>query len=215
LKNLYNHARETREFFSNKTKPERERAVCRAFLRTIGVTFKECELIAPAVEPADVAFRTARFQIRELLEPERRRGDDWKKKEQNYSEAESLEKLEEEKIKELLLEPYSPPKPVNIETLFPKIVEALSEKSRKYGTGCKNIDALVYVNREDLYLKPDSNIPNIAKLQSQGWRSVSFLFPPYGVVLYSTVKAPDFLNSIKPGQYMKWSDIETLFSAGS
>lgn len=65
LKNLRKHASDTRRvFFGNKAKPidmksERERSVCRAFLRAIGVAFEEHELIAPSTEPADVAFRTA------------------------------------------------------------------------------------------------------------------------------------------------------------
>lgn len=202
LENLHKHARDTREFLSNKAKSERERSVCRAFLRTIGATFEERELIAPTDEPADVAFRTARFQIREILEQGRRRGDDWKNKEKKYSDAKSLKEISK---------PYSPPISVNIETFVPEIVEALSEKSKKYGTGCKDIDALVYVNLEDRYLVADFTIPNIADLQSQGWRSVSILFPPYGVVLFATAVAPKFLNSIQPGQYMEWSNIDTLF----
>lgn len=64
LNELKKHATDTRTFLSNKMKPERERSVCRAFLRAIGVSFEESEIIAPTDEPADVAFRDARFQIR-------------------------------------------------------------------------------------------------------------------------------------------------------
>lgn len=202
LEKLRKHAQETRKFFSNKEKPERERAVCRAFLRAIGVTFKECELIAPTEEPADVAFRTAKFQIREMLKPGRKRGDEWKQKEMKYSEANSIDDT---------LEPYSAPVLVSLGALVPEIVEALSEKSHKYGVGCKDIDALVYINVDDRYLAPESDMPSLRKLQSQGWRSVSFVFSPYGVVLFATPDAPDFLNSIEAGKYMKWSNIETLF----
>ena len=69
LEKLRKHASDTRAFLKNEAKPERERSVCRAFLRTIGVKFNESELVAPTAEPADVAFRTARFQIREMLDP--------------------------------------------------------------------------------------------------------------------------------------------------
>jgi hypothetical protein len=91
LEKLKDHARDTRTFLSNKMKPQQERAICRAFLRTIGISFKETEIIAPATEPADVSFRTARFQIRNLLEPDRKRGDYWKKREQTYLSARSLD----------------------------------------------------------------------------------------------------------------------------
>jgi hypothetical protein len=67
LDNLLAHAAKTRTFLSNRMKPERERSVSRAFLRAIGISFIDSELIAPTVEPADVAFRDARFQVRDLV----------------------------------------------------------------------------------------------------------------------------------------------------
>jgi hypothetical protein len=202
LRNLVEHARASQVFFNNKSKAERERSVCRAFLRAIGVPFEEQELIAPAAEPTDVSFRTARFQIRELLEPGRKRGDELKEKEKKYIEAKSMNEL---------LEPISFPKSVNLKTFLPEIVEALTEKAQKYGAGCNAIDALVYVNIEDRYLSADSYMPMLDDLKSQKWRSASFLFPPYGVILYANPDAPDFLNKLKPGQYEEWHDIFTLF----
>jgi len=204
LENLRKHATDTRVFLGNKAKPERERSVCRAFLRTIGVAFEESELIAPTEEPADVAFRTAQFQIREILEADRRRGDDWKKMEEKYSGANSLTEL---------LEPYSPPSAVELHILVPEIVEAISEKAKKYGAGCNGIDMLVYVNLTDRYLAAHSELPNLNKLHLQGWRSVSILFPPYGIILFAKSAAPDFITALKPGQYMEWKDIDTLFEA--
>lgn len=204
LENLRKHASDTRVFLGNKAKPERERSVCRAFLRAIGVAFEERELIAPTNEPADVAFRTARFQIREMLEQNRRRGDDWKQKEKKYSQATSLVEL---------LKPYPPPTSVNLEMLVPKIVTALSEKAQRYGPGCKDIDALLYINLQDQFLAPDSHLPNLDQLRSQGWRSVSCVFPPYGVILFATSRAPSFLTGMEPGQYMEWKNIYSLFDA--
>ena len=204
LEKLRKHASDTRAFLSNKMKPERERSVCRAFLRAIGVPFEEQELVAPTDEPADVAFRTALFQIREILEPNRRRGDDWKRKEKKYSEANSLDDV---------IEPYSPPTSIALVELVPKVVDALSEKAQKYGTGCNNIDALVYVNLGDQFLAADSDVPNLDKLQSQRWRSVSIVFPPYGVILFAATTAPDFLTALAPGQYMDWQNIDSLFEA--
>lgn len=82
------HVADTRTFLGNKMKPERERTVCRAFLRAIGVSFIDSELHAPTVEPVDVEFRDARFQVRDLLR-DRKRGDDWKNRETRYAEAQS------------------------------------------------------------------------------------------------------------------------------
>lgn len=202
LEKLRDHASDTRVFLGNKMKPERERSVCRAFLRTIGVPFKDQELVAPTDEPADVAFRMARFQIREILEPDRRRGDDWKRKEKKYSDANSFDDV---------MEPYTPPTSVALAELVPKIDDALSEKAQKYGTGCNGIDALVYVNLGNHFLAADSDVPHLDKLKSHGWRSVSILFPPYGIILFAGSMAPDFLTALVPGQYMSWNDIDSLF----
>jgi len=205
LRKLQKHAGDTRVFLSNQKKPERERSVCRAFLRAIGISYKEQELLAPTEEPVDVAFRTARFQIMEILEPHRRRGDDWKRKERKYSEACSLADV---------TELHFPQTSVTLEELMPTIVLDLSRKAQKYGRECKKIDALAYVNRRDQFLKADSDIPNLDKLREQGWRSVSILFPPYGVILFVTPEASDFLVALAPGQYRCCSDIDSFFKPG-
>lgn len=201
LHKIRNHATQTRTFLSNKMRPERERSVCRAFLRTLGVSFDDSELIAPAVEPADVAFRDARFQVRDLLRG-RRRGDEWRKKEQQYTDSDRLQDL---------LEPYSPPAPVEFESLVPEVASELSAKARKYGAGCRDIDALVYLDLEGAFLKADSAIPNTHALECQGWRSVSLLFSPYGVVLLATPDAPAFLRRAAGKVSMGWANIDTLF----
>ena len=78
LDRLRDHTVETRRIFSNKMKPERERMVCRAFLRCLGVQFRDEEIVTSYTEPIDVIFRSAQFQIRELMEPDRKRGDELK-----------------------------------------------------------------------------------------------------------------------------------------
>lgn len=208
LENLRKHAIEMRTFLGNKEKHERERSVCRAFLRTIGVAFEEPELKAPALtgEPSDVDFRAARFQIRELFEPNRKRSDEWKEKEKKYSESNSLNEL---------LEPYFPPTPIELQILVPEIIQALTKKAQKYGAGCSAIDALVYVSLKDQYLAAHSDMLNLDKLRSQGWRSVGLLFPPYGVILFAEPMAPDFLRALESGQYRKYEDISSLFEPGN
>ena len=204
LEKLRNNATEVRAFLSNKMKPERERSVCRAFLRALGVSFDDSELSAPTDEPADVGFRQARFQVRDLLESDRRRGDDWKEKEQEYGDATLIAETKK---------PYSPPTPVDVNDLIPEVNAALSKKAKKYGVGCKNLDALIYVDLENKFLAPDSSVSNVESLKSQGWRSVSLLFSPYSVVLFAKPEAPDFLQAEAGQCHQKWSCIDTLFNA--
>lgn len=202
LEKLRAHAAEARTFLSSKMKPERERSVCRAFLRTLGVPFKDSELIAPTDEPADVAFREARFQVRDLLRPDHRRGDDWKKRQKKYGDATSVDDVMEE---------YSAPSPVDLETLIPEIATALSSKAKKYGRGCKDVDALIYADLKDRFLATGSSVRNLEPLKLQGWRSVSLLFPPCGIVLLATKAAPGFLQEAEGEVRTKWANIDTLF----
>jgi hypothetical protein len=197
------HAAQTRAFLSNAMKPERERSVCRAFLRALGVSFNDSELIAPAVEPADVAFRDARFQVRDLLR-DRRRGDDWKNKEKQYAEAQCVADL---------VQPYSPLVPIGLRSLMPELAAALSEKATRYGAGCKDLDALIYIDYSGTFLEAESAVPDTTELESQGWRSVSLLFTPYAVVLFARNSAPSFLRGATGKTHMKWLDMDTLFEA--
>jgi len=210
LQKLKDHASDTRTFLSNKMKSERERAVCRAFLRTIGISFEESEIIVPSTEPADVSFRTARFQIRDLLEPDRKRGDDWKKREQKYLTAKSLDDV---------MVPAPLPIALGFDRLVPELEITLSAKAQKYKRnykdGCTEIDALIYVDLKDRFLAVNSRMPDLEGLKSQGWRSVSLLFSPFGVVLFTGPTAPEFLRGIPPGPHMEWQDIDTLFEGSN
>lgn len=202
LEQLRQHVQDTRSFFSNKAKAERERAVCRAFLRTIGTRFDNSEVKSPTSDPPDVVFRTARFEVREMFDPGRKRGDEWKAKETKYQSAKSVEEL---------LEPASWPTPIELSELVPDVVAALTEKAKNYGADCRNLDALVYVNLQEKYLMPQSPIPSLDQLKAQGWRSVVLLFPPYGVVLFANEGAPEILVEKTPGQFTEWHELGSLF----
>jgi hypothetical protein len=91
LRKLQEHVAETRRLFSNTMKPERERMVCRAFLRCVGIKFCDQEIIASDTEPVDVVFRSAKFQIRELLGSDRKRGDELKELQEKVQNATSIE----------------------------------------------------------------------------------------------------------------------------
>jgi hypothetical protein len=98
----------------------------------------------------------------------------------------------------------------------PELEIALLAKAQKYkrmyGKDCINqIDALVYVDLEERFLAVNSRIPALDRLKSQGWRSISLLFSPYGVVLWANPTAPEFLRATPPGPHIEWRDIDTLF----
>jgi hypothetical protein len=90
LKGLLADYKETVHLLSSREmKPERERSVCRAFLKCAGIPYTEERIrsVAPRDEPPDVLFDKARFEVREVLDDERRRGDELKEKVQRLKKA--------------------------------------------------------------------------------------------------------------------------------
>jgi hypothetical protein len=185
---LQRHAAETRNLLSNAQKPERERMVVRAFLRCIGEGFSDDEVQASAEEPVDVNFRSARFQVTDIL-GDRKRGDAWRERERRYRAAKRLSEV---------VEPWTSSEPMSVGDVSQAVSEHLSEKAIHYGVqNCSRLDALVYVDVGDRHLWPvdrgqDSKM--VEKWRQQGWRSVSMLFVPYGSVLAAQASAPDFLQ---------------------
>jgi len=200
LQNIQADAADTFYYFSDKCKPERERAVVRAFLRCSGVTFVESEIVSPSSEPADVSFREGRFQVREILQQGRRRGDEWKLK----ARAQSMDDV---------MVTWKPPAPMSAEELTETITQALDEKAQKYGRRqCSRLDALVYMNLTlSRVLRLDTAPGSTAGLAAQAWRSVCLVFPPYGIVLSATSDAPGFLQQLLGRVRMEWSDVDELF----
>lgn len=67
LAKMREYADRARLLFSNPQKPERERMIVRAFLRCIGEAFGDGKIIASSEEPIDLRFRSAGFQIMEIV----------------------------------------------------------------------------------------------------------------------------------------------------
>ena len=200
LNKLAEHAKDTSRLFSNLMKPEREGMVCRTFLRCLGVAFDEGELISQPGEPIDVGFRDTRFQIIEVLEEGRRRSDEWRERERKYREARLMDDV---------LEPYREAVPVSLGEIVQLLSERLEDKGKKYAG--EDIDVLAYVNFGDEYLDPNSAWPDVQPVQQYGWRSVSFVFPPYSVVLHARAAAPDFLRSTVGQLVNKCNDPDRWF----
>jgi hypothetical protein len=191
LEALRRHSAETRRLFSNAQKAEREKMVCRAFLRCVGVGFSEDEIAVGAREPTDIAFRGAAFQITEVLDEGRRRSLQHKELEIKYQIARSARDV---------MEPWRDPEPMEFPEMVGVTAKRLEEKFAKLGQqGCRGIDALVYI---DLlkpvvrYLHPTAFIEtdDANTMRAHGWRSVSVLMVPYATVLFAAETAPSFLR---------------------
>jgi hypothetical protein len=202
LNKLLRYVNETRQLFSSKMKPERERMVCRAFLRCMGLPFREDQIIVSTDEPPDIIFDSTRFEIRELLDDGRRRGDEWAQEARKVERAEDIEAVSR---------PTLSPRQISLEELIPLVADALREKCTRYGAECHRLDALVYVNLCERFLSPYSTTMSVEDLEAQGWRSVSMVFIPYAVVVTVNSSAPGFLRK-RVGQIANaWPEPEGWF----
>ena len=193
-------AEDTVDLLSSRRKVERERMVCAAFLRCLGVEFDALDIMPGTCEPVDVAFRAAQFQIMEILEPGRQRHGEWKKKLNKYRDATTIDDF---------IEPYHPSANITIAEVLVRITEGLARKKAKYGR-CSELDALVYVNLSAHLTKPVM-IDGLDEVQRQGWRSVSFVQVPYSCVLLAEPSAPDILRDRVGGLLAKWGSMSGYF----
>lgn len=190
-------------FFSNSMKHERERSICAAFLRCLGVEFLADEIVAEKNDPPDVIFRHANFEIRELYKVGRRRHDEYR---------ERLKELEQAATIDDVLIPMKWPNSISYNFIFSNIASALSIKAEKYGfKKCSSLDALIYVSLPHKFLDRESETPPFYNIKAQGWRSVSFVIPPYSHVVYCKESTPEFLTKFEGKTSFEWKEPEGFF----
>ena len=200
---LSKHADETVAFLSNAQKPDRERMVVRAFLRCIAIAFSDNEIQVGECEPIDVRFRCANFQVMVIIGA-RKPHDAWRQRKILYKSAENVSDL---------VSPGINPKAISFKEVVKRITHELARKAVKYGaTGCASVDALAYVDLPDRFLyPPESDSSCREQLISQGWRSVSMLFSPYGSVLTARDTSPQFLSDRSGLILNAWKNCDGLF----
>lgn len=207
LEALRADAADARSLFSNPRKSERERRVVRALLRCLGVAFEDSEIVAGGEEPVDIEFRAARFQIRDIVGG-RKRGKEWVERERLYQGAEIMADV---------MTPFTHSTAVSLDRAAEMVADALTEKSRRYGPRvCGTLDAVTYLDLGNSHLYPTEpqDAPDaLAELRRQGWRSVSMLALPYGVVLAANTEAPDFLRVRLGSAWKEWPGPDGWFEA--
>ena len=174
---------QTRVLLAHTSKPERDRAVLRAFLRALGVAWTDAELVASVEAPIDVRFREAQFHLRELRDHPRRRDgyEPDRGVHQGHACADGRD-------------PHGLTEGRAYAVILPHVTAALAAHAAWYGARCTGLDALVVVDECQSVLTPPALAPGVAALPWQGWRSVSVWWPPYGLVLYAASGAPAFLR---------------------
>ncbi|MCG7938890.1 MAG: DUF1780 domain-containing protein [Candidatus Thiodiazotropha lotti] len=172
--------KESIEFFHNTNKLEREKWVVARLLENFRPDFSEGSL-HEAEEPADVQFEDASFQVKEVLEHDRRRGDEYNK---------ALEKAETAEEYGDLLEDYTPYN-ISFEEIVNRCYEYSKELTRKYGPKEReNLDFICYFN----YLDSNEVPPVEVSFSEKHYRSFSVISNRYRSVIYTAEGASEFLK---------------------
>jgi hypothetical protein len=191
---------QTRLLLAQRRKPERDRAVIRAFLRALGVVCPDAELVAPVEAPVDVRFREGHFHLRELRDHQR--GRDGYEQDTGVHQRRACADGGD---------PHGLTEGRAYAVILPHVTAALAAHAAWYGARCTGLDALVFVDECPCVLAPPTLAPGVAALPRQGWRSVSVWWPPDGLVLYTASGAPAFLrvgtgNLFRHGEHMDTLD---------
>jgi hypothetical protein len=180
-------AREDERFFSNAAKAERELWVVREFLNSLEMPFEDSEFtVTPQYSDADVLFRDARFQVKEIAEPGIQRHAEFR----SYRlRAESATCIED------LVEPTEA-RDIILSNAYLLIFERAS--SLRYAPAVKaNLDLLCYVTRPYSGLGTEEER---RQLERTGWHSISCLYGTRALVLSPAVNAPPFLRGSMANQ---------------
>lgn len=184
--------------FSNEMKPEGEREICAAFLRCLTIHFKDEEIIpVPKRERCpDVRFRSAAFEVKEILTKGRKRDLEYKQALAEYKNAKTIGDLWENVTIR--------PKVIPLSDVYSIICAFVGKYTNHYAPTVRaSLDLLVYVNISGLSLQSESGFsPEYeSRFSNLGWRSISMLMDccgpvsySVGSVLYLSESGPDFLG---------------------
>jgi hypothetical protein len=194
---------ENAEFFSRAGKPLQERTVVHGFLRVVGIEHVDGDIIKRGPEPIDVWFADARFQVTEIMDPNRPRDREMRQQAERVKAARSLDDLWESGT--------ITSKPIQPDAALELVVERAKEKAVHYAGDCSGIDLLVYVNLRGRHLYPTSPFNPAPELRAQKWRSVSLVMERFGIVLLANSSAPKFLHD-SVGKSIEWGGIDSIFA---
>ncbi len=185
LSGIRNGLKESVDFFASQDKFIRESWVAANFLTNLSISFAETDFVRGS-DPPDVVFRDAQFEVKEILDKDRRRHAEYK---------EALARANDATDPAELLEGYSP-KDISIQEVFALVHSVAADlATRRYPPKVrKELDLLCYVNLQDVMRLVETPFPDVTPLAVLGYRSVSFLEGHRSCVLCAGSSAPSFLH---------------------
>jgi hypothetical protein len=176
---------ESVRYFSSNHKSERERWVVEALLENMNIVHVQIDVKTPHQDPPDVVALGAKFEIKEILNPGRRRHDEYKKE---------LERAKKAKTAQDLLTQFTPVDSsiTEIFDLCCTEIKALKDKYSPSVRAC--LDLLFYVNLQHVMKVNENPFPDLSVMKSAGWRSVSFVKGQIASCFYAGPGSPSWLQ---------------------
>jgi hypothetical protein len=163
------------------------RWVCDRFLQNLGVSFAPTELVSVDDQAPDVLFREVRFEVKEWLDQDRRRTDEYREELRQAKLASSSEELWE----------YLTPEDLTPDMIVSDIESRISGWAAKYEPRFRgSLDLLVYHNRAGHFFKKSPVVPSTDTFSTFGFRSVSMTTDSRAWVLWASPSAPSPIASM-------------------
>lgn len=192
LKDLIEHVEESIRFFSNHNKKNREIWVVKEFLNNFNINYTSDEIKSVSDDPPDIIFHDASFEIKEILDKDRRRHKKYKEK---------LERAKKAKSRADLLEQYTP-KSATIQEIA-NLIEKELEDYIISPELCPKIDMLFYVNLSSFGFDKDYSYSFSNSEVWDKWRSVSMVENGnINFVFYADDAAPEYIRT-NVGQFIR------------
>lgn len=172
VKSVKKGLEESKKYFGNANKQERELWVLREFLSYVSCEIDDSKIASSSQEPNDVTYGEYGFQVKEVLSEDRKRGKEYTDK---------LNAITEDTEPGDLAEPY---KPIHIplnQALLMVASELARHREEKYKNQASGIDVLVYLNLSDTTYTRDE----VTAIQEEfsHWKSVSLVSNNCAIVL--------------------------------
>ncbi len=172
---------ESLAFFRRASKPEQEKWVVRRLLSALAIEFEESEITRGKEEPTDIMFRDAHFQVKEVLDPGRKRTEEY------------IQKLERAKVAKSfrdVLEDYTP-QDISFREIVERCAKYVSDIGNHYGPNeRKRTDLICYFNYVDYHETDTIKI----EAGNKDFRSFSVVSNRFCAVINTCVDAPSFLS---------------------
>jgi len=172
-------------YFAPGNNQAKERYVAASFIENLRIPYSDGEITSPDDDPPDVVFRDARFEIKEILDPGRRRHDEYK------AELERARTLTDPQD---LFHMFTP-KDESLSEIFRRCEESALALNNTYSAAVRSsLDLLFYVNLMQVFDVIEVPYPDTSGLEPAGWRSVSFVMGQRSCCFHARNDAPAFIK---------------------